>query len=84
MAQRLSSGILVGFMLCLFLVSLANAQGTSLDTGTIRGIVRDGEGTPLPGVNITVSSPAIMKSETAVTNQNANFEFHFSVLAHTP
>lgn len=73
MTRRLSAGILCGFMLCLLLVSLANAQGTSLDTGTIRGIIRDAEGNPLPGVNITVSGPAIMKTETAVTNQNGEF-----------
>ncbi|MDH7514212.1 MAG: carboxypeptidase-like regulatory domain-containing protein, partial [Clostridiales bacterium] len=70
---KISARILAAFVFCLFLVSSAGAQGTSQDTGTIRGIIKDAEGSPLPGVNVTVTSPSIMKSETAVTNESGVF-----------
>jgi hypothetical protein len=49
------------------------AQGSSQDTGTLRGAVKDNQGNPLPGVNITATSPALMGTATAVTNEIGNF-----------
>ncbi|MGQ9472004.1 MAG: carboxypeptidase regulatory-like domain-containing protein [Candidatus Aminicenantales bacterium] len=57
----------------LFLSSLLAAQGTSKDTGTIRGFVKDNEGNPLPGVNIVASGPAIMGTRSTVTNEEGAF-----------
>jgi hypothetical protein len=50
------------------LVSLLGAQGTTRDTGAIRGIVVDDQASPLPGVNITVSSPSLMGTSSVITN----------------
>lgn len=60
-------------LLCLSLVSAAGAQGTSKDTGLIRGVVSDSEGSPLPGVTITVTSPALMGARSGVTNELGSF-----------
>ena len=60
-------------VLCVALVSALFAQGTTQDTGTIRGTIKDTEGSTLPGVTITVTSPAIMGTQTAVTNETGAF-----------
>src|SRR4030042_2800642 len=49
-------------------VSLLGAQGTTRDTGAIRGVVADDQGSPLAGVNVTVTSPSLMGSTSATTN----------------
>ncbi len=64
-----TSKILLTLLLCLALTPLLAAQGTSQDTGTIRGTVKDKDGVPLPGVAITVTSASIMGSEATVTNE---------------
>jgi hypothetical protein len=48
----------------------ARAQST---TGTIRGHVNDPQGLPLPGVTVSVSSPNLQGSRTAVTAENGDF-----------
>lgn len=48
--------------------SLAVAQG--IQTGTIQGSVRDTQRLPLPGVSVTVSSPALQGLREAVTDEN--------------
>jgi len=50
----------------LVLVCFLNAQ--TRQSGNLRGVVTDSQGTPLPGVTITVTGSALMGSETAVTN----------------
>jgi hypothetical protein len=57
---------ILALFLGLVLVCTANAQSTQ--TGSIRGVVADSDGSPLPGVAIKVTSPALMGSEAAVTN----------------
>ena len=68
-----TSKIILTLLLCLALAPLLAAQGTSQDTGSIRGTVKDKDGVPLPGVAITVTSPSIMGSEAAVTNELGAF-----------
>jgi len=58
---------------CLLLASWLGAQGTSSETGGIRGVVKDEQGNALPGVNITVSSPAQMGTTSATTNVDGAF-----------
>ncbi len=70
---KTSVKLLLAIIACLIFVSWAGAQGTSQDTGTIRGTIKDTEDNPLPGVTVTVSGPSIMKSETAVTNESGFF-----------
>ena len=44
-------------------------------TGTIRGIATDQDGSPLPGVTITVEVPDRGTSRTAVTGESGRFAF---------
>jgi len=67
------SKIFLAGLLCLALVPALLAQGTSQDTGTIRGTVKDNEGNPLPGVSIKATSAAAMGTVTAVTNEIGSF-----------
>jgi outer membrane receptor protein involved in Fe transport len=46
--------------------TLAAAQG--VQTGILSGIVKDPEGLPLPGATVTVTSPGLQGSRTAVTD----------------
>lgn len=55
----------------LVLGSLAHAQG--IQTGIIQGIVRDSDGAVLPGATVTVSSPALQGSRSAVADANGAY-----------
>ncbi len=58
-----------------FLAVLLGAQDT-LQTGAISGKVVDHEGTPLPGVTVTIRSEALIKGiQSTVTTANGNFRF---------
>ena len=59
-------------MLCLALFSLLNAQATR-EASTIRGVITDPEGTPLPGVTVTVTSPALMGTRSTTTNEQGSY-----------
>ena len=61
-------------LLGLFAVPL-HAQNIGKTTGSIRGTVKDGTGGVLPGVTITVSSPALVGARTAVTSGSGAYEF---------
>jgi len=58
-------------VLGLAMVCALNAQ--SRQTGSLRGVVTDSDGAPLPGVTITVTGPALMGSESAVTNTDGAY-----------
>src|ERR1700704_6047805 len=47
------------------------AQG--VQTGTIRGIVKDQQGLAVPGATITATSPALQGARTAVTDSEGNY-----------
>lgn len=59
--------------LLLILSPLALSQRKA--TGTIVGNVMDEEGTPLPGVTVTLTGPNIMGARTAVTDAEGRFRF---------
>jgi hypothetical protein len=63
MKTKISLIILLSFVL----VSGLDAQIT--DTGSLRGMITDSEGDPLPGVRISVKGPTLMGTEGAVTNE---------------
>ena len=52
-----------------------HAQNIGKTTGSIRGTVKDATGGVLPGVTITVSSPALVGARTAVTSGSGAYEF---------
>ena len=72
MSRRITFLLIVA---CLGLATLAMSQ--ELQTGSIRGKVVDENGTPLPGVAITISGPALIGKVTTVTNSEGQFRAPF-------
>lgn len=63
-------------VLCAFLLAYSSiALSQSKETGAIIGTVNDEEDTPLPGVNVTISSSNIMGDRTTVTDANGRYRF---------
>src|ERR1700682_714526 len=60
---------LVGAWLLLVLVSFtAGVSAQGVQTGSIRGIVKDQQDLPIPGVTVTATSVALQGPRSAVTN----------------
>jgi hypothetical protein len=57
--------------LLLGLVTAVHAQG--VQTGIVRGTVRDSQGLAVPGVTVTVTSPALQGERTAVTDEEGAY-----------
>jgi hypothetical protein len=70
----------VFFFAGLVLLLGAGVAGAANTTGTLIGNVTDGQGAPLPGVTVTVSSPAQIGGEKSVTT-GADGTFNFPELA---
>ena len=70
MATRM---IASGIGLALALALAADAAGQGRQTGTIRGAAVDSQGLSLPGVTVTVGSPSLQGTRTAVTDINGNY-----------
>ena len=62
-------------LLALAVAAGAWAQGNP--TGVIRGAVTDPDGLALPGVTVTVASPALQGARTVVTSANGDFIIPF-------
>lgn len=58
--------------LCLAAPAAAVAQ---IQTGTVSGIVTDEQNAVLPGVTVTLSSPALIRPQTAATNERGLYSF---------
>ena len=71
MSKRTIKVFLVLF-LSIGLVSIAMAQR---QTGSFTGKVTDEEGTPLPGVSVTLTGPALMGALTYTTTESGDFRF---------
>ena len=67
--------IFTSLALVLLMTAVASAQTTP--TGTVTGKVTDPEGLVLPGVTVTVTSPSLQGSRTAVTSANGDFILPF-------
>ncbi len=65
--------LILAFSLVLALTVAAEAFGQGRQTGTITGTAVDAQGLSLPGVTITVSSPSMQGTRTAVTDINGNY-----------
>ena len=62
-------------LLALLLVAASFAYSQSKETGAIVGAAVDEENAPLPGVTITLSSPQLMGTRTAVTGGDGSYRF---------
>ena len=73
MIRRLT---LLCFMVILATAGSLSAQGT---TGSLAGTVMH-EGAPLPGVTVTITSPALQGTRSSDTNETGTYNF----VAHLP
>ena len=62
---------LVFIFIATLFTAAAFAQG--VQTGTIRGTVRDAQGLEMPGVTVTATSPAVQGPRTATTDSTGGF-----------
>src|SRR5689334_21270397 len=62
-------------ILALVLACSASGFAQGVQTGTIRGTVKDQQGLPLPGATVTATSPALQGERTAVTDSDGVFLF---------
>ncbi len=72
---RRSAGAVLGLALVLAFAftGVAAAQGTQ--TGTLTGAVKSADGAALPGVTVTLKSPALQGERTAVTDNSGSYIF---------
>jgi Carboxypeptidase regulatory-like domain len=61
--------------LTLLLSAAATAGAQGVQTGILTGTVTSSDGLSLPGATVTVESPALQGSQTAVTDVNGNYVF---------
>lgn len=58
------------------LIILAPAVSRAqIQTGTITGVVTDQQSAILPGVSVTLTSPALIRQQTVVTNERGVYSF---------
>ena len=72
--KRLQS-LAVSLALLYALAASAHAQSVTATTGAINGKVTDATGAILPGVTVTISSPAMQGVRTTVTNEEGAYRF---------
>ena len=61
--------------LLLLVPSVGSSQTVSATTGALNGRVSDNTGAVLPGVTVTISSPSLMGTRTAVTTEEGQYRF---------
>src|SRR5687768_5590026 len=66
-----TSAILMALLLALVGASAASAQG--VQTGTVRGTVRDQQGLAVPGVTVTATSPVLQGPRSTVSDGQGNY-----------
>jgi hypothetical protein len=64
-----------GMFVCLMLLAGVVPVGAQVSTGEIFGRVTDGTGAVLPGVTVTLSGPALIQPQTAVTSETGAYRF---------
>jgi hypothetical protein len=77
MRRNGQSLLLVVVSLALLSISTSTALGQGVQTGTLTGTVKLPDGSGLPGVTVTVSSPAQQGVRTQVTGSGGEFVFKF-------
>jgi hypothetical protein len=69
----MSKGFLQSLLILFLFVGLTASLFAQETTGSIRGTITDDEGNPLPGVSVSVNSPALMGTLNYVTAETGAF-----------
>ena len=73
--RRVARGLsVVAFVLCLISIPV-DLVGQGVQTGNIRGSVVDQQNLALPGVTVTITSPALQGQRTAITGTDGSYAF---------
>jgi hypothetical protein len=72
---KFSRFTMLSLAVVLLLVPAFGFAQTSRTTGALQGIVTDPSGAPLPGVTVTVTSPQLQGTRTAVSDANGEYTF---------
>ena len=68
--------VTIFFALCMMTCAWsASAFAQGVQTGTIRGVVRDAQGLAVPGVTVTATSPALQGPRVVVTDTTGGYTF---------
>ncbi len=62
-------------ILAVLVIGAPHVAHAQTQTGTITGIVTDEQGAVLPGVTVTLGSPAIIRPQSAVSNERGGYSF---------
>ncbi|OLC45895.1 MAG: hypothetical protein AUH43_15095 [Acidobacteria bacterium 13_1_40CM_65_14] len=65
----------LGLFAALILLSVPSRAAAQIQTGTITGVVTDEQNAVLPGVSVTLASEALIRPQTAVSNERGVFSF---------
>ncbi len=65
----------IAIVVCVFALVSATAAWAQVSTGEIFGKVTDGSGGVLPGVTVTLTSPALIQPMTVVTEASGGYRF---------
>ncbi|RLE01755.1 MAG: hypothetical protein DRJ11_08940, partial [Candidatus Aminicenantes bacterium] len=65
----------LSFMVIALFILAPLAFSQSRETGAIEGKITDEEGSPLPGVTVTISSPSLMGVRSAITDAEGKYRF---------
>src|SRR5579864_356832 len=69
---KASSGI--GFLIALMMV-LASSASAQVTPSNLTGVAKDAQGAVLPGVTVTANSPALIGTQSVVTEPNGTYRF---------
>ena len=75
MGQQTRAGTILVSAIAAALLAIAPAWAQGPTSGSINGTVTDNTGAILPGVTVTATSPALLGSQTAVTNEQGHYRF---------
>ncbi len=56
-------------------MTMPAAAWAQLDQGRLTGTVTDAQGAVLPGVTVTATSPSLIGTQTAVSEENGTYRF---------
>jgi hypothetical protein len=73
--MRVLRTLVLSIVLLCSLTEFAHAQTVSATTGAVNGRVVDNTGAILPGVTVTLSSPSMMGTRTALTSEDGQYRF---------
>jgi len=63
----------LGLLALATIIAAGSAAAQGLQTGVVTGTVRSSDGLSLPGATVTVTSPALQGTRTALTDLNGNY-----------